>query len=218
MINDDTNPSDGSQDQAATEEFVTISRAELEILKSSFRATGDKALRELSQTEIEPAPRNSRAADREFGSETPSKKELEERDQRVASLEKMCREAVRDRELATMLAGKPLVAGAAAQLIKLWRDEFDVYEEDGTFKIAARDGRKPAQVINEWLTSVDYSHFCLPSSRGGTGARDSNRPASTPQLPEAPKNLGEAIVRKWREESVSRVDGMSKTIGLKRRR
>ena len=218
MINDETIPSDGALDQDTSEEFVTISRAELEILKSRSRATADSALRELSPPETGPATRGSGAVDRDLGSETPSKKELEARDQRLASLEKMCKEAVRDRELATMLAGKPLVPGAAAQLIKLWRDEFDVYEDEGAFKIAARDGRKPAQVISEWLTSDDYSHFCLPSSRGGTGARDANRPASTPQSPEAPKNLGEAIVMKWREESVSRVDGLAKPIGLKRRR
>ena len=218
MTSDETIPSEGSLDSELSDEFVTISRSELEVLRSRSRITAEKEFGEASLTESELAYRGSGTVDRELGRESPLKKELKARGQRVASLEKLCKEAVRDREVATMLVGKPLVAGAAAQLIKLWRDEFDVYEEDGTFKIAARDGRKPSQVISEWLASVDYSHFCLPASRGGTGARDANRPGSMPQSPEAPKNLGEAIVLKWREESVSRVESMAKPIGLKRRR
>ena len=40
-----------------------------------------------------------------------------------------------------MLAGKPIIAGSVTQLIKLWRDELDVYEDDGAIKVATRDGR-----------------------------------------------------------------------------
>jgi hypothetical protein len=143
---------------------------------------------------------------------------LEERDRRVAELERLCKAAVRDRELATALAGRPPVAGAAPQLIKLWRDDFDVYEEGGGLRVVSRDGRPAAQAVDELLGSAEYSHFCLPSSRGGTGARDASRPggAGTPRA--SPKNLGEAGVSRWREESATRPNNVAKPLGLRRHR
>jgi hypothetical protein len=140
------------------------------------------------------------------------------KDRRLSELEKACKAAVRDRELAMALAGRPLVAGAAAQLIKLWRDDLDVFESDGDFRVAARDGRSVAHAVTEWLSSPDYSHFCLPSSRGGTGARDANRPFNQHTGQEVPRNLGEAVVMKWREESATRTDSTLKPIGLRRHR
>ena len=125
---------------------------------------------------------------------------------------------VRDRELATALAGKPLVAGAAAQLIRLWRDDFDVYEEDGRYKVAARDGRTVARSVADWLASPEYSHFCLPSSRGGTGARDrtGRRAGGAPRPPEEPRRGG-----RHRSGARSPPRGpttLLKPIGLRRRR
>lgn len=143
--------------------------------------------------------------------------EIETRDRRFAELERTCKAAVRDRELASSLAGRPLVSGAAAQLIKLWRDEFDVFYKDNDYQVAARDGRTVAQAVTEWLGSPEYSHFCLPTSRGGTGARDASRPANH-AAPGSPRNLGEAIVTKWREESASRTDNLLKPIGLRRQK
>ena len=125
---------------------------------------------------------------------------------------------MRERELATALAGRPLVAGAAAQLIRLWRDDFDVYEEGGAYKVSARDGRAVGQVVGDWLASAEYSHFCLPTSRGGTGARDASRPSAGAARRGAPKNLGESIVMKWREESAARPNNLLKPIGLRRHR
>jgi hypothetical protein len=143
---------------------------------------------------------------------------LAERDRRVAELERLCKSAVRDRELATALAGRPLVAGAAPQLIKLWRDDFDVYEEGGGFRVVSRDGKPAVQAIDELLGSAEYSHFCLPSSRGGTGAREGSRPGGAVTPGSAPKNLGEAIVSRWREESATRPNHVAKPIGLRRHR
>src|SRR3954470_11845632 len=68
---------------------------------------------------------------------------------KAAEWERAFKSALRDRELATALAGRPLVPGAVPQLIKLWRDEFDVHEDRGEFKVSARDGRGVGQAVAE---------------------------------------------------------------------
>jgi hypothetical protein len=184
------------------DEVVTISRAELEELRSLARASrsiesaGDAARREESLA-----------------------RELAARDRRVADLESSYRKALRDRELATALAGKPLVAGAAGQLIALWRDDFDVYEESGEYKVAARDGRAVAQWVADRLKGDDHAHFCLPSSRGGSGAKGlSQSGASGGAAPvAAAKTLGEAVISQWRESAGARVAPTTGLAGWGRR-
>ena len=190
---------DGAAGALAPADSVTISRAELE------------ALRQLAATAAAPAAPEPRGVDSLMA------RELAARDRRLAELETAFKAAVRDRELATALAGKPLVAGAATQLIKLWRDEFDAYEDGGGFKVASRDGRTVAQTVNEWLGAAEFSHFCLPTSRGGVGVRDVNRPSSA-TVATAPKTLGEAVVLKWREESAAKSSNALTPIGLRRHR
>jgi len=180
---------------------VTISLAELESLRAAAggsRARGGR-----------PAP---------DGPDAATARELAARERRIAELESVCKSAVRDRELATALAGRTLAAGAAGQLVKLWRDEFDVFEQDGSYRVASRDGRSVSQAVGDWLASSEYAHFTLASSRGGSGARDANRPAAPGPGVTLPKNLGEAVVMKWREESVTRPDSLLKPIGLRRNR
>jgi hypothetical protein len=199
-------PTAGEGSAASTEELVTISKAELEALFARADATGTHR---HSPEEAEPGGRDR---------ESELTRELSERDRRLAELDRACKLAVRERELATVLAGKPLVSGAAAQLVKLWRDDFDAYEEDGGYKVTARDGRPVGQVVAELLATPEYSHFCLPTSRGGTGAQGASRPQDAVVNPKGPKNLGEAVVMKWREESATRPDNFLKPIGLRRRR
>jgi hypothetical protein len=203
-------------------ERITISRSELEALRMKAQ---------------EPAQGSSPEPGREFDTSSPMSphtlegsrvstssvesiltRELAERDDKVASLERACKTAVRERELATALAGKPLVEGAVGQLIKLLRDDFEVYEENGGYTVTARDGRSVAQVVAEVLGSPEYSHFCLASSRGGTGARGGNRPHDMGVNAGRPKNLGEAIVMKWREDSAKQPESYLKPIGLRRHR
>ncbi len=195
---------EGETGPTSTGDYVTISRAELEALRgrggstASMIGEGDDA--------------NGREREAHVA------RELAARDQRVAELEQACKTAIRERELATALTGRPLVAGAATQLIRLWRDEFDVYEEGGAYKVSSRDGRAVGQVVGDWLASSEYSHFCLPTSRGGTGARDANRPGAGTPTTAAPRNLGESIVKKWRDESVASPNNLLKPIGLRRHR
>ena len=187
-------PDSGEGTSAVSDDVVTISRVELDALRAQAGTATDGSDRDASHAQ-----------------------ELAAREQRVTELERAYRSALRDRELATALTGKPLVPGAAAQLIKLWREDFDAYEESGEYRVGSRDGRTIQQAIADRLASAEYAHFCLPSSRGGSGAQDTNRVARLPHGG-APKTLGEAVVMQWREQAATRAGGASKPIGLGRRR
>ncbi len=142
---------------------------------------------------------------------------LDNRQRRLADLERIYHSAVRDRELATALAGRPLVPNAAEQLIKLWRDDFEVVNEGGALEVLASDGRKLAAAVAERLDRPEYAHFVLPSSRGGTrGGSVVNTP--TPPTAPTPRNLGEAVIQKWRNDSSLRKPEQGSTIGLGRPR
>ncbi|HWE36562.1 MAG TPA: hypothetical protein VG406_08350 [Isosphaeraceae bacterium] len=186
------------------DEVVTIGRAELEEL----RALAHSASR--PGRAAEPA---ADAARREEG----LARELAARDRKVADLESAYRKALRDRELATALAGKPLVAGAAIQLIRLWRDDLDVYEESGEYRVAARDGRAVAQWVADRLGKPDYAHFCLPPSRGGSGAKGLSQSGGPGAAAPSAKTLGEAVISQWRESAAGRAAPTTGLTGWGRR-
>ena len=196
-------PDAGEGGSPLPDEVVSISRSELDALRARAEAGAPEA-----QDTADPAARER---------ESSLTRELAAREQKVTELERAYRAALRDRELATALAGKPLVPGAAAQLIKLWRDDFDALEESGEHRVYSRDGRPIQQAIADRLADPEYAHFCLPSSRGGSGAKDANRGARLNQN-NAPKTLGEAVVLQWREQTAARAGSASKPIGLGRRR
>jgi hypothetical protein len=186
---------DGGGDLTPDGEMVSIPRAELDALRASAATAPTRPV------EIESA----------------LARELAERERRLDDLERDYRGALLDRELATALAGKPLIPGAAAQLIKLWREDFEVYDDGGERKVASRDGQAVAEAVAQRLASPEYGHFCQPSSRGGTAARGINRPAPPP--PAGPRTLGKAAVQQWHEAAASRrADGLSAPISLGRRR
>jgi len=198
---------DGEGGIAPPEEVVTISRAELEGLRA-------KAGLVPSGPESERGPEEAAAVLE--AREAAHARELAERDRKAAEWERAFRGALRDREVATALVGRPLIPGAAAQLMKLWREEFDVHEDGGEFKVVDRQGRPAAKAVDAWLSGPDYAHFCRPSSQGGTAARGGGRPATPPPAP-APKTLGEAALVRW-QEAAARVAGPSAPVGLGRRR
>ena len=153
--------------------------------------------------------------------ESAHAEQLAEQVRKAAALERAYKAVVIERELATVLAGRPLVAGAAAQLVKLWRDEFEVIEEGATSRVVAGDGRAAAAVIVERLASAEYAHFSPSNSRGGTAAR-----VAAPALgggvgsrgaEPTPRNLGEVTIRRWLEDA-ARSGAGSPPIGLNRRR
>lgn len=216
---------------APSGDLVTVPRAELEALLARLEATasmnaasGSESFLSRPEDQATSDPIEATSLQRAIGGSAPEtnenllSRELAARDQRLGDLERTCKAAILDRELATALSGQLLVSGAAPQLLKLWRDEFDVYEENGSYRVASRDGRGVGPVVSEWLASREYSHFCLPAARGGTGARNANRPTQDGSNIGGPKNLGEAVVMKWREESVAKPNNFLKPIGLRRNR
>jgi hypothetical protein len=199
-------PEPESEAADLADEVVTISRVELDELRALARGPRASSPVELRE-----------AASAASGREEELTRELAARDRRVTDLDSAYRQAIRDRELATTLAGKPLVSGAVGQLIKLWRDEFDVYEESGEYKVAARDGRTPAQWVGERLAGPEYAHFCLPSSRGGAGSKGLSRSGATEGVDSGPRTLGEAVVSQWRESTSARPAALQGPAGWGRR-
>ncbi len=187
------------EDTVAPDDLVTISRWELEALRA--KALGATP---VAPTTLNPAPISS----------VTSTRPEDAAGRKLVELERGYKAAVRDRELATALAGRNLLPGAASQLIKLWRDDFDVFEEGGEFRVSARDGMPVAKAIAERLTEAEYAHFLPPSSRGGATAKGSARSVN----PESsPRTLGEAVLKQWRESAAARLDPASGPIGLRRR-
>ena len=142
---------------------------------------------------------------------------LAEQARKSAEWERACKSAILDRELATALAGRPLVPGAATQLLKLWRDDFDVLGEADSGRVVARDGRTLSQVVAERLSSPEYAHFCQPTSRGGTATNGPGRFAGPGPDPTPPRNLGEVALRRWLEAATRPGDAVV-PVGLSRRR
>lgn len=145
-------------------------------------------------------------------------RELAECEERISIWERRYKDAIRERELVAVLSGKPLVTGAASQLVKLWSDEFEVYDADGATKVGTRDGRSVAKAVADWLASPDYAHFCKSAARGGTNPPGANRANTMNPSASRPRTLGEATIQQWRE--AAKVFGVesSSPIGLHRRR
>jgi hypothetical protein len=177
-----------------TSDFVTMPRAELE------------ALRAVASANVEVRERESDYARR-----------LAELDRKAAEWEQNYKSALRDREIATALAGRPLVPGAATQLLKLWRDEFDVIEEDGRPKVVSRDGRSAERAVTDWLSSPEFAHFRPPSTRGGTALTGAPRDVPPGTGHNVARTLGETLLFKWREATVGLADPAA-PVGLGRRR
>lgn len=208
LPNPNESPEDGASEGFNPDDLVTISRWELDALRAKTSAPVVAPLAgALIESAVEPVLSPPVTI---VGTEESA------RSRRIEELERGFKSAVLDRELATALAGRPLVPGAAAQLIKLWRDEFDVYEEGGTFRVVARDGQPVAKAVAERLADAAYSHFSPPTSRGGAAARGSGR-TSVSGVPAAPRTLGEAALQRWREAASVRADPSSSPIGLRRR-
>lgn len=152
-------------------------------------------------------------------SEAAHARQLAEYKEKAARWEAAFRQTLKERELAALLSGRPLLAGAAAQLIKLWRDELEVVDEGGSHKVRARDGRSLEQAVTDWLAAPEYGHFVQPSTRGGTSGRGPN-PARLPGTapPAPPRTLGEAVLQRWREATERSQAGGLNVPGLSPRR
>ncbi len=139
--------------------------------------------------------------------------ELAEEHRRARQWERDCKVALKEKELATALTGRPIVPGAASQLVTLWRDELEVIDEGDQLRVVTREGKPVADAVSSWLARPEYAHFCRPSSRGGSANPARSTTASSVNRP--PRTLGEATLIRWRE--LSKADPMA-PIGLGRPR
>ena len=203
----------GQEAATPADDVVAIDRAESEDLRAIARSSASS--KPPTREDVDP----ERGAESELGGrgEEVLHRELAARDRRLSDLESSYRRAIGDRELATALTGKALVPGAASQLIKLWRDELDVYEESGEYRVAARDGRTLDLWVADRLGGPDYAHFCLPTTRGGVKAKGLSQTTATDGRPTGARTLGEAVVAQWRESSALRDGSRGGPIGLGRR-
>ena len=209
------NPEDVEGGSASRDEVVTVSRREWEDLVARAGVGADPSADAVPVAAAPAARERIEALSRER--EEAHDRELAVRDRKVADWERAFKTALKEKELAAALAGRPLVPGAASQLIKLLRDEFDVFDDDGEFRVAARDGRPVSKAVGEMLAAPEFGHFCRPSSRGGTAVQGTNRPLAGAGGPPPPRTLGEAAVYRWREASAVRAGDPSAPIGLRRR-
>lgn len=224
---------------SSSSDIVTISRAELETLRSQAALSATAAAEgraaaetfapgasdETSFSQVtEPGQHGSEWSDPDGQPslrrerEDAIARELATHQKKAERLERALTSALRDRELATALAGKPLVPGALPQLLKLWRDDFDVIDESGEYQVFARDGRSVEEVLGERLADPAYAHFCQPSSKGGTIVPGANRPASGKTAVASPRNLGEEAVQRWQEALSHGAQRAPEPVGLGRRR
>ena len=183
----------GADGAPGDDEPVTISRAELAELRARAGAMAGSDAQLAAARDEWAAALRARDADHS--------RSLAEAERKATALEQAYKSALLDRELATALVGKPLVPGAAEQLIRLWRDAFEVVDDDGAIRVVSREGRGVGQAVADRLAGPEFAHFCLPTSRGGTGTRGQARGATPQAAPAAPRTLGEAVLHQWRESA-----------------
>ncbi len=177
------------------DDLVTISRQELDDLRVRATAAENRettARADSHAFDSEPSARTSHedVEARLRAREASYAEELAAQERKAAEWERAYKAAFRDRELAAALAGKPLVAGAAAQLIKLWCDDFDVYEEGG--RAQGRLPRRPEHRPGDRRATRQPRLRPLPPT---IVARRNGPPGSEPALdrpadPVRPQNPG----------------------------
>lgn len=100
-------------------------------------------------------------------------------EEKARAAEAKFRQTVLERELAAALAGQKIRPGTADQLMRLWRDDFEVIDSGGRYEVRSKDMKTPAQVAAERLASPEWDHFVLAEHRGGA-APGGAQPQPTP--------------------------------------
>jgi hypothetical protein len=134
--------------------------------------------------------------DAELATEKTARVSLEDRAKRYAL----------DGELSRVLASQPIVPGAADQLTKLWRGEFQVDHSGDSFTVRTPTFQTVPDFVTAQLARPEYSHFIRASNpgggtAGGTAGTQLAAPTS-PANPDAlivPKTFGEAIILQMQE-------------------
>jgi hypothetical protein len=204
------NPDDGGEGELASDPMVSIPASELDALR--LAASGPARPADAGAGAGAEAEERLRAIERRYD------EELSRLARKAEQWEGACKAALREKELAAALAGRPLVPGAATQLIKLWRDELSVIDEADGPRVTSRDGRPVAEAVASWLSGPEYAHFSRPSSRGGTTPPGDSRSTGSAPPRSTPRTLGDAVLDRWRVASQASRHDPAGPIGLARRR
>lgn len=204
------NPDQGGEGELAGDEMVSIPAEELAALR--LAASGASRPSDAEAEAEAEAEERLRATERRYD------EELSRLAKKAERWEGAFKAALKEKELAAALAGRPLVPGAASQLIKLWREELSIVDEAEGPRVASRDGRSVAEAVSSWLSSPEYAHFSRAASRGGTAPPGDTRSAATAPSPPPPRTLGEAVLDRWREAAQAARRDPAAPIGLGRRR
>lgn len=127
-------------------------------------------------------------------------------------VEESARRYALDGALARALAAQPLTEGSAEQLTMLWRGEFQVHQENGTFTVRTPTFQSVEQFVTERLAQPAYAKFVRANNPGGgtagtTGGHNAG-PTGAPQAQTgAPKTLAEAFRMSIAESTRQGTDG-----------
>lgn len=114
------------------------------------------------------------------------------------SIEDSAKRYALDGAISRVLAAAPLTEGSAEQLTQLWRGEFQVHPENGTFTVRTATFQTVEQFVAEKLALPAFAKFVRANHPAGglAGTTGAHHAGPTPghQMPEgAPRTLDEAI-------------------------
>ena len=106
-----------------------------------------------------------------------------------------------ERELATALAGQPVIPAAVPQLMTLLRPSLQAQPDGNTITVRTATMQDAVSFVREQLARPEFAHFVRAENQGGTAGGSGGhlspptQPANLPQQTEwTPPNMGLAIV------------------------
>jgi hypothetical protein len=140
---------------------------------------------------------------------------LKERDQRVSSIESKFHDTLRLVEVGGATAGVQWVSAAAEKQGKALLNALleIVTGQDGTPIIRGKaKGQAVTDVVKEALATEEFAHLLDAKWRGkgGLGGGNTPSPTGTPGAAEAPNNLDEAVIQRWKAKNPAG----TRTVGL----
>jgi hypothetical protein len=135
--------------------------------------------------------------------------QLEAERNNVRAMEARTKVFARDRELAAATVGLPFASEHAAKgFLKEVAPLLDAYPDGDGFVVRTATFQTPAQLVAAARQDPQYAHFFAASTQGGVNPAGGQGQPPTPAgaggpQPE-PRNLGEAVIARWREQGARR--------------
>lgn len=156
-----------------------------------------------------------------------SEQQLQAERTRQAQTEERAKRYALDGELSRALAAQPLASRAAVQqLATLFRPEFQVQEEGGSFAVRTPTYQSVDAFVTEKLAQPEFAHFVRAGTQGGTGGNTGGhqeRPTPPAQQPAGRElTMGERAIEFMKQQKEAAAKGgdasvnMALPFGLKR--